>query len=182
MRLAFATGINGEFSNNGELPWGAPIKEDMKHFVSFCSNKVMVMGYLTWMSLPKSVKEKYKTLVVFTRKDKTYEEFKGLKFIVENLNQFITFIDFLKQCEEGLDQQTEYCVIGGAGIVEHSLQHLDLFDNVLHTLVDPKNEPLPSTQKIASSLVTRLDTSFKYQEPFFYENDDYNITVTEYKS
>lgn len=180
MRLAFATGINGEFANNGSLPWGVPIKEDMNHFVKFCANKVMVMGYKTWLSLPETVQKKYKTLVVFTRKDDTYYNFKGLKFIVENMSQFESFIEFLSQCEDGLDQKTEYCVIGGAGIVESSLKHLEIFDAVLHTLVDPKEDELPHTQTISNSLITRLDTSFKNQDPFFYENDNFSITVTEY--
>lgn len=182
MKLAFATGINGEFSNNGELPWGIPIKEDMNHFVNFCANKVMVMGYKTWVSLPKSVQEKYKTLVIFTRKDDTYYNFKGLKFVVENMSQFASFIEFLGQCEDGLDKNTEYCVIGGAGIVENCLQNLELFDSVLHTLVDPRDGELPHTQAIHTDLITNLDTSFKNQQPFFYDNESYSITVTIYEA
>jgi len=180
MRLAFATGMNGEFSYNGELPWGTPIKEDMNHFVKFCAGKVLIMGYKTWKSLPEKVREKYKTLVVFTRKDDTYHNFEGLKFIVEDMSQFTSFIEFLSQCEEGLDQKTEYCVIGGAGIVEACLKNLENFDAVLHTLVDPKENQLPHTQAISNTLITHLDTLFKRQDPYFYENESFAITVTEY--
>jgi len=180
MRLAFATGIHGEFANNGSLPWGTPIKEDMNHFVKFCAGKTMVMGYKTWLSLPESVQQKYKCLVIFTRKDDTYYNFKGLKFFIENEEQFISFIDFLSQCEDGLDNSTEYCVIGGAELVKTCLKNLEHFDKALHTLVNPKEGSLPATQTVASVFVNKMDIDFKYQDPFIYDNENYLITVTEY--
>lgn len=181
MRLAFATGTQGEFAYRGQLPWGKPIKEDMKHFSSFCRDKVLIMGYKTWLSMPPSTKEKYKMLVVFNRRDDTYDNFSGLRFVVDSPNQFIAFIEFLKECEEGLDNKTEYCLVGGAGFVDAALQNLDVFDRVLYTKVSSvKDRKFKYDRLINPSLLENPDVKYSNQTVSLYELDDYTVTCTEY--
>ena len=181
MRLAFATGNYGEFSLNGGLPWGKPIKEDMEHFKAFCAGKVLIMGYKTWLSMPDSTKEKYKMLVLFTRKDENYFNFEGLKFFIDNKSQLISFLEFLKECEEGLDTQTEYCLIGGTMNVETALINLEVFDSVLYTRVSKNDDSMfPNSTSINEPLLGNPDVHYKMQEPFFYEKGDMTVNVTIY--
>lgn len=179
MRLAFATGSYGEFSFNGGLPWGKPIKEDMDHFKRFCHNKTLIMGYKTWVSMPEVTKQKYKMLVIFNRKDKTYDEFKGLKILLTDDSQFVSFLEFLGDCEDGLDKDMEYCLIGGTHNVEVALEHLDLFDAVLYTQVRKTfGEEFECSSRINPSLLVLPDTRFKTQDPYFYRTNNYDVSVT----
>lgn len=54
IKVIFATGMNGEFSKDGEMPWGKkPLAGDAEHFQTFTRGQVVVMGSGTWNSLPK---------------------------------------------------------------------------------------------------------------------------------
>jgi len=46
-----ACGRYGEIGQSGELPWHIP--EDMEFFKRITKNHVVIMGYKTWLSLPK---------------------------------------------------------------------------------------------------------------------------------
>lgn len=182
MRLAFATGGNGEFANNGKLPWGKTIKEDMIHFTRFCEEKVLIMGYKTWLSMPDATKIKYKMLVLFNRKDDVYHSFTGLRFVLNNNQEFISFLEFLRDCEEGLDHKTEYCVVGGAGFVELSLQNLDVFDQVLYTnVLRNDGNKFQSDRNITMSLIDNIDNTYEYRDVSSYDNDGYKVVVTQFE-
>lgn len=175
MRLAFATGNNGEFSLNGGLPWGAPIKEDMKHFVDFCEDKVMVMGYKTWVSLPQIVKNKYECLVVFQREDQTFTDHEGAKVYVPDDEFLVKYLGLLNQRENGMDSP-EFCVIGGTAIVDTCLSNLELFDSVLHTVVTP-SIPFQSSSRISMDKTKLYSSRFADKEVYVYNTHDYIVEV-----
>ena len=61
VKVIFATGSNGEFSNpeTGELPWGSkPLKGDSLHFQNYTRGKVLIMGRKTFESLPSRLEDR----------------------------------------------------------------------------------------------------------------------------
>jgi dihydrofolate reductase len=140
------------------------------------------MGYKTWLSMPESTKEKYKMIVLFNRKDNNYFKFKGLRFYIENQTQLISFLEFLKECEDGLGYKTEHCLIGGASYVESALRNLDIFDSVLYTRITKNDkEDFQCSTRVNDTLLGNPDTHFKTQDVSFYENNDKTLDITIYE-
>lgn len=52
-KVIFAMGVNGEFGNNGALPWDH-VKEDMKYFAEYTKDCSLLMGRNTLASLPEN--------------------------------------------------------------------------------------------------------------------------------
>jgi len=48
--IIIAKGISNQFSHAGQLPWKSP--DDMKYFRETVQNRLVFMGYRTWISLP----------------------------------------------------------------------------------------------------------------------------------
>lgn len=174
MKLAFAVGTEGQFSLDGGLPWGEPIKEDMKHYVEFTKNCVMLMGYKTWMSLPAKTKDKYKQngcIVLFTKENDTSRNFSECSSLV--LNQRGVNLSFFASSKHKYEQ--DYCLIGGKGLIEEALENIHLFDEVLYTVVNKDFKDADYTY-ISTGHTNQLNKMVADQV-FEYYNTDYDITV-----
>jgi len=54
MKAIVARSLNGVIGNQGSLPWKCP--EDLRYFWRTVGNKPLLMGFKTWLSMPKSMK------------------------------------------------------------------------------------------------------------------------------
>lgn len=115
LRIAFAHGINGEFGNKGGLPWGAPLKEDMKAFVEFTKDCVLVMGRNTFESLPRNLNDHGRVTAVVCNQGVPQAK-NGDKPDSVILLDGEQLIDMLKTLRESYDK--DVVVIGGAALLE----------------------------------------------------------------
>lgn len=181
MKLAFATGPNGEFSYNNGLPWGKPIKEDMQHFVNFTSGTKLIMGYNTWTSLPSKVQEKYHdAIVIFSRKDQNYHDFNPSgRIYCNNMHEFISHMNVFREFERS-PVDVEYCIIGGVGYIHASLIEDVPVTDVLYTSVTPNNGSFPCDSVLEQRALDALGSKFQLDTEIPYVTSDYNITVNYY--
>lgn len=161
MKIAFATGENGEFAKGGELPWGDPIKNDMRHYVAFTKNTELLMGYKTWESLPEKTKQLYqsRTTLILSRIPETKHR---CNFVVcSNRYQFIRYLE--------LCQGTDTTLIGGCQYIKWALDEVRVISEILHTKV---NGTFPfSTHHIDTTTLQDLDIESKI------EYDDCTVTI-----
>lgn len=90
----------GVMGKSGKLPWHFP--EDLQHFSNTTRGHVIVMGYRTFLTLPKSF-YKERMAVVFTSEKRTTDQ-ENVVF-VHSLDEFL-----------GLRNDKDVYVIGGAEI------------------------------------------------------------------
>ncbi len=116
LEMILAVDKNGCIGKSGDLPWRIP--KDLQHFKSKTINKIVVMGYSTWVSLEKKDLPNRKNLIISRKKS-------GNKFIND-----------LKDVIE-LSKEHEVVVIGGAEIYNQLAAHADKI-HVTHvdTIVD----------------------------------------------
>lgn len=182
MKLAFATGPNGEFAYNNGLPWGKPLKEDMQHFVNFTCDTKLVMGFNTWQSLPSKVKEKYHdAVVVFSRKDENYHTFNPSgRIFCDNIDQFVAHMKVFREFEES-PVDVEYCIIGGAQYIQASLTEQVPVTDILYTSVEPRIAPaLPADKSLEEYALDQLGSKFLLDAQVPYVTSEYHITVNYY--
>lgn len=150
LRVAFATGFHGEFSNEGRLPWGKTIKEDMEHYIGFTRGCQLLMGYKTWVSLPAKTKERYaaRATVIFTRDNVIAQNFSECQKVVIS-NAKSALVQFLMSQKEKEQDGLVYCLIGGGSMISIALRHPGLIDAVLHTTVGSDNDVFEKDQIIA---------------------------------
>lgn len=99
---------NGIANGNGELLFNFP--NDMKHFKSVTSGKIVVMGRKTWESLPKKPLEKRKNYVVTMDKHFNPVGAKTLHSIEEIIE---------------LGKKHDVYVIGGGEIYHQTIDYAD---------------------------------------------------------
>lgn len=97
---------NGTMGKEGKLPWHHP--EDLDHFSKATRDHIIVMGYQTFLSLPKSYFD-HRIGIVFSRQNHEMHEHSNPIFVT-SLNDFmsLTFLPKEKKCY----------VIGGAQICQ----------------------------------------------------------------
>ena len=103
--LIACVGQKNEIGKKGQLVFD--IKKDMEFFTKTTTGHPVVMGYNTWLSLPKKLKNR-KNIVI------SYEDFEGPDEVVTNLDQFI---------ENHESSDKEYFIIGGGMIYHRFLPH-----------------------------------------------------------
>lgn len=111
--LIFACGPNGEFGNKGRIPWRC--KEDLLRFRMMTEGTDVVMGRLTWDSLPKSMRP---------LPDRTNHVITNNKSWNEPGANRISDISELER--KGPAKNKRVWVIGGAGLLSASFDRADL--------------------------------------------------------
>jgi dihydrofolate reductase len=99
MRAILAKSKNNVLGNGLEIPWMGKYPQDMKFFREMTSNGVVIMGYNTWKSLGKPLKNRLN--VVISREEK-----EGDVIFTRELD-----LDKLEKLS-GIDR-SEFWVIGG---------------------------------------------------------------------
>ncbi len=110
----------GVMGKEGKLPWHCP--EDLEHFSNITRNHVIVMGYLTFLSLPKSYFDQ-RIGIVFSRREHPTNENHNLIFI-NSLDSFMSL--------KHLPNEKDCYVIGGAQICRLFLEK-NLIDELILT-------------------------------------------------
>lgn len=100
----------GTMGKEGKLPWHCP--EDLEHFSKTTRNHIIVMGYRTFLALPKSYFDQ-RIGIVFSRQKHAKSEHSNVIFI-DSLEAFMALKD--------LPQDKDCYVIGGAEICKLFLQ------------------------------------------------------------
>lgn len=107
--LIGAIGKNGELGKNNKLIWYLP--EDLKFFKSVTINHTVVMGYNTFISLPKLLDNRKH--IVLTTKNNSFPE--G----VITFNNKESILDYAKNSNE------QIYIIGGATIYKEFIDYCD---------------------------------------------------------
>ena len=115
MRAILAKSKNNVLGNGLEIPWMGKYPQDMKFFREMTTNGVVIMGYNTWKSLGKPLKNRLNVVisreekegdVIFTR-DLDLDKLEKLSG--KNRSEFWV-IGGLKTYEKYKDQITEFYV------------------------------------------------------------------------
>jgi len=125
LKIAYASGINGEFGYLGGLPWGRPLKGDLQEFMRFTADCVLLMGGDTFRSL--STRLRNLPHVVISR-DPEVHTIDGSQPNLQYTYLDVSIIDRIRHVYPDKD----ICVIGGASIIEYFYKYAD---SVLHTLI-----------------------------------------------
>ena len=115
-----AVGINNELGYENDLIW--KLKDDLKYFKEKTSGKTIIMGYNTFISLPKMLPNRKH--IVITTKD----------IQIDNVEIFHNKEEILNYIKE---QNDEVFIIGGASIYK---MFIDEADKLYLTEVDDKFE------------------------------------------
>lgn len=103
----------GIIGNNNTIPWR--FEDDVKHFQSMTDRSLMIMGYNTYLSLPKSLFATRIGIVLTQQHFTNHDNFKDI-FFVNSLNQCIVLI---KEISLGKN----VFMIGGAQIAKLFIQN-----------------------------------------------------------
>ena len=115
IQLIWAQNESGGIGKQGQLPWY--ISEDLKNFKHLTLNQPVVMGRITWESLPFKPLPKRRNIVLSHSKLDEVECYTSVKYCVESLRE---------------DDIPSVFVIGGANIYA---SFLDLATDLHITLV-----------------------------------------------
>ncbi len=122
--LVVAMDVNNVIGKNGDIPWSGRLRGDMRHFKTYTTGKIVVMGRRTFDSIP----ERYKPLperrnVVITRNSEwRYPGCDALGDIVPLLR---------------VAEHEEVCIIGGAEIYRMFLPYAN---KIIVTVVNTEVE------------------------------------------
>ena len=147
LSLIAAIGKNNELGKNNDLIWHLP--GDLKFFKETTMNKTVIMGYNTYLSLPRKLpNRKY---IVLSLEDK-------------NLGEDIEVYNDINILKEALQQkEEEMFIIGGASMYK---QFLDDCENLYLTEIDAESE---------ADVYFPLFDKTKYTREIIGENEDNNI-------
>lgn len=153
---------NGIGNSEGGLLF--KIEEDLKHFKSVTSGKIVVMGRKTWVSLPKKPLEKRKNYIL--TRDKSFQPI-GAK-VVHSVEEVLK-----------LSKKNDVFIIGGGEVYELFLEYADkiILTHVHTTHPDVAvkfPEISPKEWKIKSSQHHTIDDPFRLL-------DSYSFTYYEKK-
>tara|TARA_Y100000389_G_scaffold200323_1_gene240515 strand:+ start:38670 stop:40058 length:1389 start_codon:yes stop_codon:yes gene_type:complete len=136
---------------NNDMPWNLP--HDLQKFKTLTSNKIIVMGYSTYLSLPIKPLSNRLNIVITTKKELQNKE----NLIFTNLLDVYSVID------EHVEHSSDVMIIGGQSIYEH---FIGICDKLYVTYIDKKYE--------CDRMFPYIDSRFKledYDTPIFYENE-----------
>ena len=147
LSLIAAIGKNNELGKNNDLIWHLP--GDLKFFKETTMNKTVIMGYNTYLSLPRKLpNRKY---IVLSLEDK-------------NLGEDIEVYNDINILKEALQQkEEEMFIIGGASMYK---QFLDDCENLYLTEIDAESE---------ADVYFPIFDKTKYTREIIGENEDNNI-------
>ena len=118
IQLIWAQDKNGGIGKNGKLPWYIP--EDLKNFKKITSNHPIIMGRLTWESLPFKPLPNRRNIVLSNR----------------NLSDAECFNN-IDNCIKILENENSVFIIGGSSIYSEVFKLAsDLHITLIHQEVD----------------------------------------------
>jgi dihydrofolate reductase len=133
VHIVAATSYTGVIGAGNDLPWRC--KADMAHFKNLTTHGLVVMGRLTWESLPDSFRplpNRYNVVISRTYPENVYEANMNTVHNVNDLNKFITAIG---------GAAPEIFIIGGAQIYRQCIIN-DVVDYMHLTYMDVSDEEL----------------------------------------
>ena len=119
IQLIWAQDKNGGIGKNGKLPWH--ISEDLKNFKKITNKHPIIMGRITWESLPFKPLPNRRNIVLSNSNIKSTECFKNIKDCIKTLKD---------------DNVKSVFIIGGSSIYSKFLN----IANDLHITLIHKNE------------------------------------------
>jgi dihydrofolate reductase len=135
IHLIWAQDKDGGIGMNNDLPWH--ISEDLKNFKKLTLNTPIIMGRKTWDSLPFKPLPKRRNVVLSSR-------------LVDDVECFSS----IKNCIDGLSDETDIFVIGGGQIYKAFYEYA----HHLHiTIVDEKTDGIDTYFPISLS---KIEASF----------------------
>ena len=146
--LIACVGKNLEIGKDNDLVFH--IKEDLKYFKKVTLNKIVVMGYNTYLSLPNLLPNR--TNIILTRK----------KIKIEGA---IIYNNFEKLLKDMLKKNEEVFIIGGASLYE---EFIDYADRLYLTEVDAERNAKVDFPKFNKELYNKkiisqqIDNNLKY--------------------
>lgn len=105
---------SGIIANNGKMPWN--IKSEMKYFQSLTTNKTVLMGSKTFLSIGKPLKNRYN--IIITSEPNKYQKFVNQDCIISN-----NLPEIIKKYHK--NPKNELWVIGGAKIYQQTFKNAD---------------------------------------------------------
>jgi dihydrofolate reductase len=158
-----AMGESNQISLKNKLPWH--YKEDLDLFKEKILNKILIMGRVTFETLPKSIKRNSEIIVI----SKTL---RGHDFVVESLDEAF---DLLEDWDEN-----EVWICGGAGIYKEAIER-ELVDQ-LHISHIPysgaADRYFPSFTKYIHSVEEGTTVDCKGKDPFVFKTYNLKEPVT----
>ncbi|MGL5752672.1 MAG: dihydrofolate reductase [Paraclostridium sp.] len=161
MNIIVAHANNYCIGGNNTLLWNIP--EDLKRFKELTTNKIVVMGYNTWESLPKSVRPlPNRTNIVLSDK---FIELEGA-IVVTSIPDLFNYL-----LESGYDTDDVF-IIGGASIYR---QFVGKVDTMYITKVDIDIDG-------DAYFPEGYESEYNLVEEFRSENEKYKYSFCVYKS
>lgn len=123
--LIAAVGLRGELGRGLDIPWMGRAKEDMRFFQSKTKEiGTLVMGYNTYLSLPKKLKDR-NCLVLTTKPHMVDKEgFEPVSSLDEAIEKSASF-------------NTDLAIVGGASVYTQSLQSNIVDEIYLNHILHP---------------------------------------------
>lgn len=123
IKAIFCSSANGGIGMDNTIPWYCP--EDFKYFKEYTKNKTIVMGYNTWLSLPKKPLPERKNIIVTNRPVSDFEETSLSTLLYEtDLKQFL------------LESTEDIIIIGGSYIYDLVINQWNMVDEISWTIID----------------------------------------------
>ncbi len=120
IQLIWAQDKNGGIGKNGNLPWHIP--EDLKNFKKLTNNHTIIMGRITWESLPFKPLPNRRNIVLSNTNFKDTESFNNIKDCMKTLHN---------------DNINSVFIIGGSRIYSEFFDHAnDLHITLIHESIN----------------------------------------------
>jgi dihydrofolate reductase len=177
IKVAFACGSDGEFGLEGSFPWGKPFKRDMEAFKEFTNGCVLVMGKLTFESLPCILRGL--DHVVLTSSDLEQVKCKnGSTPSMVNYVRSEDYKDYLDKLQELY--QKDVCVIGGAKLIQDCL---GIASEIMYTVIIPSGgEIMKHDVAIDMNHVSSAYSNFNSVNVHSVYNNEFEVGIIKLKN
>lgn len=131
--LLWAMTKSGIIANNDKMPWN--IKSEMHYFQTLTTNKTVLMGSKTFLSIGKPLKNRYN--IIITSEPNKYQKFANQNCIISN-----DLSKIIKKYHK--NPKNELWVIGGAKIYQQTFKDADF---LYVSLIKENKEKFPGNLK-----------------------------------
>jgi dihydrofolate reductase len=135
-KMIFACGTRQEFAlSDNTMPWGH-VKEDLRHFLKYTKDCVLIMGRKTWDSLPEH-KLPGRICIVITSKPETLDT-------MPDFTESSLCVARLRARTKALEYGLDTCIIGGLSLFTKAAHFVDELS--MSIIAERKMKPIDWTQ------------------------------------
>lgn len=170
IKAIFATGLNGEIGQDGDMPWGRSLPKDLEYFKKVTGENPVIMGRKTWESLglPQGLPNRDNWVITSKNRETIWQDD---DFYEVGFSNSVVVRNILNNHSKKLEMW-ELTLIGGASIYEQFWEYVE------ETHITTVNKSYPEADTFFKPDLSNFE---KVGEPVDVSSDDLEASVQVWK-